>query len=374
MARELIGLALVAALAIGLGCGGKRGVGGAGGGRTAPSLPAANPEALRHFEAGLRALKLGGPEAHEKARPRLERAVAIDANLWEAHHNLGVIAFAGGDDAAAVSAFSSALEINPAHRPSRLARAEAHRRLGARGKARADYRSAIEDDKSDALAYARLASLHREAGEHDKGLAVIRQALVEIGAAPAIYVEQGLLYLAQGKEGLAELVLLKAAELNKKEPSIHNALALVSLARGNAQEAFNRFDVASSLDPDYLDARFNRAAVLMDAGDHEGARKELSVIVGKRPDDLEARVALGVAHRGLGEYDRARDLWERVVDGAPRGSPIAGDALWNLAVLEMDFVKDVKKAARALERYQRGAGRNHPRRAKARERLKELES
>ena len=50
--------------------------------------------------------------------------------MWEAWHNLGAVRFADGDDDAAVSAFGKALALNPAHRPSLLGRAEAHRRAG----------------------------------------------------------------------------------------------------------------------------------------------------------------------------------------------------------------------------------------------------
>lgn len=364
------GLFFVGLLA--LGCGGSSSVRNGDGTIKAPVLPAADPAALRHFDRGVRAIKLGGPEAYVKARPRFEKAAATDKNLWEAQHNIGVIAFAEGDDEAAAAAFSAALEINPAHLPTRLARAEVYRRLGKYGEARADYRAVIDADPDSARAYARLASLHRETKDYQKGIDVIREALVEIGGAPEIYVEQGLLYLAQGRDGLAELVLLKAVELNKKEPAIYNALALVSFARGKDQEAFNYFDTASNLDPDFLDARFNRASVLMDSGNYAGAKEELSYIVSKRPDDLEAQVALGVAHRGLGEYDRAREIWEEVVDRARRRSRLAGDALWNLAILEMDFIKDYKKAAAAFARYKRGANRRHPKRKAADERMAEL--
>ena len=364
---------LILALAFACACGGTRKTGGTGPGNEAPVLPPADPAALRHFDRGLRAIKLGGPEAYDKAKPRFEKAVGADKNMWEAHHNLGVISFAEGDDEAAVAAFTAALEINPVHVTTRLARAEANRRLGKKGDARDDYEKAIKSDPNNARAYARLASLHRSNKDYSDGLDTIRKALVEIGQAPEIYVEQGLLYLAQGRDGLAELVLLKAVELNKKEPAIYNALALVSMARGKDQLAFNYFETASNLDPDYLDARFNRASVFMDSGNYAGAKEELSYIVSKRADDLEARIALGVAHRGLAEYDQARKVWEGVVDSARRRSRLAGDALWNLAVLEMDFVKNEKKAAKALRRYKSGAGRKHAKRKAANERLEELE-
>lgn len=116
----------------------------------------------------------------------------------------------------------------------------------------------------------------------------------------------------------------------------------------------------------------DRSSILIDAGDYGRARTELEAVVAKRPDDLGAKVALGVAHRGLGDLERARALWDDVVRAAPRKSPVRADALFNLAILEMDFAMDEKKAAAALDRYLQESPRAHPRRQEAEERKKDL--
>lgn len=345
-----------------------------------PKLPPVKPEAMREFEAGMRALRLAGSEpdaaALGKARERLQRAAELDGKLWEAWHNLGVIRFQEGDDDAAVDAFSRALDINPAHLESVLARAEAHRRAGHGKQARGDYETVVarspDDSPMKRNGTARLASQLREANQYDDAIAVIRETLRTAGANAKVYVELGMVYMAQGRGDLAELVLTKAVELDPREPSIYNALALLDLGRGRSHEAFNRFDHATSLDPSYMDARFNKASVLLDAGDFGRAKDELLAVVGKNPDDVGARVALGVAHRGLGEYDQARAQWERVVERAPRRSRARGDALYNLAILSMSFLENDKGAAGLLERYLNEAPANHPKRKEAEEKKKEL--
>lgn len=346
----------------------------------AVKLPPVNPAALRDFEAGMRALRLAGerptPEAYAKARERLRAAVQSDSKLWEAWHNLGVIQYREGDDEDAVESFGKALEINPAHFESQLARAEAHRRAGRTERARRDYENAIARTPDDSAvkrnATARLASLLREDKKYDDAIKVIRHTLRTAGANAKVYVELGMVYMAQGRDELAELVLAKAVELDAKEPSIYNAQALLALAHGKSQEAFDRFDYATSLDPNYLDARFNKASVLISVGDFARARTELAAVVEKNPDDLNARVALGVAHRGVGEHDKAREQWEQVIEQAPRRSRVRGDALFNLAVLQMNFLENEKAAAAALSRYLEEAPRKHPKRKAAEQRKKEL--
>ena len=127
------------------------------------------------------------------------------------------------------------------------------------------------------------------------------------------YTELGQVYIAQKRFDLAQLVLAKAVELDAKDPAIYNAFAVLALRQGKAQEAFERFDQAVSLDPTYIDARFNKAAVLLDAGDFTRAKTELTTIVDKRPDDFAAFVALGVAQRGLKDFPGAKATWERVI-------------------------------------------------------------
>lgn len=344
-------------------------------------LPPVKPEAMRAFEAGMRALRLARKrptaDAYAKAKERLTEAVELDGKLWEAWHNLGVVHYRTGDDEPAVEAFTNSLKINAGHLPTRMARAEANRRRGKYKAARKDYEKIIAqaDESEDALkqnATARLASLLRESRKYKDALKVIRDTLRTSGANAKVYVELGMLYIAQGRDDLADLVLAKAIEINAKEPSIYNAQALLALSRGKSQEAFDRFDYATSLAPNYVDARFNKAKVLIDVGDYARAQKELAKVVELSPDDLDALLALGVAHRGKGEFKKAKVVWDRVVEAAPFRSDIRADALYNLGILQFNFLENEKAAAEAFDLYLKQAPIDHPKRKDAEEKKKEL--
>jgi tetratricopeptide (TPR) repeat protein len=344
-------------------------------GRTAARDPI-NPKAAKEFEGAMRAVRVGGPEAQDTAKTRLKAAVELDPSLWEAWHDLGVIAYKEGDDDAAIDAFGKALKLKPKHTPSLLARAEASRRSGRRKDARADYEAALktteEDDPNRKDAAARLASLLRDAGEFDDAVDVLRDTVRVSGANARIYTELGLIYIAQKRHELAQLVLTKAAELDAKDPAIYNAFAVLALRQGKAQEAFERFDQAVSLDPSYIDARFNKAAVLLDAGDYARAKVELTTIVEKRPDDYAAHVALGVAERGLKDFPEAKKTWDRVIKEAPRRSTPRADAMFNAALLALDYMNDAVGGKAALERYLQEAPVSHAKRQAAEEKRKEL--
>jgi tetratricopeptide (TPR) repeat protein len=384
MRRAALGLARAAALGAALGgallaaCGGSRAVGNIkpGGRAVAAKLDPIKPAAARDFEAAMRALRLGGPEAAETAKARLTSAVKTDGTVWEAWHDLGVIAFGDGDDDTAAEDFGRALAINKAALPSRLGRAEAHRRAGRKKEARADYeailRETAEDDPLRRDAAARLASLLRDGGDFDDAVEVLRDTVRLSGVNAHIYTELGLIYIDQKRLDLAQLVLAKALELDAKDPAIYNALAILALRQNKAQEAFERFDHAASLDATYIDARFNKASVLLDAGDFARAKTELTAIIEKRPDDLAAQVALGVALRGLKDYVAAKATWDKVVKDGSRRSASRADAIFDLAILKIDFTEDVPGGKADLDRYLQEAPPGHAKRQAAEEKRKEL--
>jgi tetratricopeptide (TPR) repeat protein len=347
-----------------------------GGGRAAQVREPVKPSAMKAFDAAMRAIRLGGPEAAETARARLRAALKEDGSIWEAWYDLGVIAWQEGEDDEAIEDFTKALKGNGEHTQSLLARAEANRRAGHKKDAKADYQAALkqmsEDDPNRKDAAPRLASLLRDSGEYDDAVEILRETVRVSGASARIYTELGQIYIAQKRLELAQLVLAKALEIDAKDPAVYNALALLAQKQGKSQEAFERFDQAASLDPNYLDARFNKASVLLDAGDYARAKVELAAIVEKRPDDYAAQVSLGVAHRGLKELAEAKKVWQRVIKEAPKRSTVRADAMWNLANLEIDFMEDPAGGKAELERYLQEAPTSHAKRQDVENKCKEV--
>jgi tetratricopeptide (TPR) repeat protein len=91
-------------------------------------------------------------------------------------------------------------------------------------------------------------------------------------------------------------------------------------------------------------------------------------VVEQDETDLDAWIALGVAYRGQGKYDKAKTTWESVLAAAPNQP----DALYDLGVLAMDFTRDEETARKHLARYLHVAPEDHPKRKDAEGRLKEL--
>ncbi len=348
----------------------------AGKGKTEKQHDKISSSASKAFESGLRALRVGGPDSYDTAKGRFKDALKEDGSIWEAWYDLGVIAWKNGDDDEAIDDFTKALAINAGHTQSLLARAEAHRRAGHRDKAQADYETALkgmeDDDPNRRDGAARLASLFRDSGKYDEAVAVIRDTVRLSGTNAKIYTELAEVYIAQKRFELAQLLLAKAVDADPKDPAIYNALAVLAQRQGKSQEAFLRFDKAADLDPNYIDARFNKASVLLDAGDYERAKKELTDIVQKRDDDYGAMVSLGVAQRGLKEFPEAKKTWSRVIKDAPKHSAARYDALYDLALLEIDFLQDADSGKADLAKYLQEAPDGHSKHGDAETKCKDI--
>jgi tetratricopeptide (TPR) repeat protein len=339
------------------------------------TLPKVSVEAQAEFNEGLRIMKMGRKH-YKDARPHLTHATEIDSHLFEAWHNLGVLEAALGNYDKSIESFRKALDVQPGSRKTVLAFGETLRRARQSKNAAKLYAKWLDSDPNDSDMRARYGQMLRDAGELEESLEQARvllgqggQGEAAVGKTVIAYNALGLTYYKMGKLDLAETALRKAAELDAKSAFVWNNLGLVAFDRGHDQEAFLHFQKASELDPKYVQARLNKAVVFLDCGDYKRARIELERAVEIDPNDAEAQVALGVASRGDGKLDLARRAYESALDIEPDYPP----ALWNLAILYMDYDKDKVKAKEYFNQFKQVADAADPKRQDADVRLKELQ-
>lgn len=361
----------VALLAFTVGCGHTGGKGA-----EEVKLPPAKPEAVEALKDAARLVRLG-PANLERALDRLKDAVQLDPGLWEAWYDTGYIELSRHHTDEAIAALEKAHAILPTHAPTVEALGQAYAQAGRPGDAAKLLRGWLERQPNAKQANAvrvQLANALRRYNKLDDATEVLRTVLrVEPRSAAALDA-LGMVYEARGQHELADLVLHKALDVDKESKAaadVYNNLGLVALARRRDQEAFADFDQASRLDPSLTVARRNKAMVYLDCGDYARAAEELHGVTRADPTDVEAWNALGVAERGRGNLDAAERAYGKALAADPNG-PGAADALYNLAVLQMDFKKNPDKARARLAQYLKVAAPGHPRRADAEARAREL--
>jgi tetratricopeptide (TPR) repeat protein len=327
-----------------VGCGGA-----SGGGATTTAraeLPPVDPEALRAFQAGVRAMQGDSRAERRRARERFEEAIRIDPNLWEAHFDLGVLQRREGELREAAASFEAARAIQPASGEVLAALAETRYALGERDAAADLLRTYVAQHPESIPVRVALTTLLRERGDHDGALSQAREVLIRDPRNVRALAEIGRIYRAREQYDVAELVIRKAVEI-EDGADLHNDLGLVELARGDTQAAFEEFQRAIALDPRFAPAHLNQGSVLMHAGDYAGAATEYRAVLAVDAGDLDARVALGAALRGQGEHAQARREYEQVLEAAPNHAA----ALFNLAVVLAEFLDERPRARELFVRF-----------------------
>lgn len=340
-----------------------------------PRLPPAKPEAVEALKDAARLVRLG-PGNLERALDRLKDAVTIDPGLWEAWYDTGWIELSRHHTDEAIAALEKAQSILPTHAPTAQALAQAYAQSNRPGDAAKTLRAFLDKQPNAKEANAvrvQLANAQRRANKLDEATETLRTVLrVEPRSAPALSA-LGMVYEARGQHELADSVLHRALDIDKESKAaadVYNNLGLVALARRRDQ-AFADFDSASRIDPTLTVARRNKAMVYLDCGDYARAAEELRAVTHADPTDVEAWIALGVAERGEGKFAEAQRAYEKALAADPNG-PGAADALYNLGVLQMDFLKQPQKARARFDEYMKKATAGHPRHADAEARLREL--
>lgn len=331
---------------------------------TAVALPPANPVAVGKMVQGVQAAKNG---QRGRAASLLREAITVDANLWEARYDLGVVLAGGGDLAGAEDQLSAAAKLAPDSQEVAQALAETRRRRGEH-KAAADGLADFVQGHPDAIdARTLYMAALRESGQLDKAIAEGREVLVRKPSDATALAELALSHLAKGEKEAAGLLAKQALDSNPNSAVAHRATGLLDLSNGDDAEAFAEFRKASQADPHDTTSRLNMGVVLLKAGAYAKAEEQYRQILAVSADDVEAQVGLSAALRGQADaqhpqkLDEARSLLDKVLAGDSHNT----SAEFNLGVLYADFLKRPADGAPFFRRFLADAPSDHPLRGDA---------
>ncbi len=343
-------------------CGGSRAV--------APAVPVATqrvpakPAAVGKMVEGVQAAKEG---QRDRAVLALRDAVALDAKLWEARFDLGVLLANTGDLAGSESELSAAAKLAPEAQEVAVALGEVRRRRGENGLAADGLTDFVRSHPNAIEARTLYVASLRDSGQLDKAISEAREVLLRKPGDATALAELSLAHLAKGEKEAAELLAKQALEANRNSAVSHRALGLLSLAKGDDAVAFAEFRKASQSDPADTTSRLNMGVVLLRAGAYTKAEEQYREILKVSPDDRAAEVGLAAALRGATDaqhkdrVEEARTLLERVLASDAHDT----SALFNMGVLYADFLKKPSEAAPYFKRFLSDAPGDHPLRAEA---------
>ncbi|MDP9037557.1 MAG: tetratricopeptide repeat protein [Myxococcota bacterium] len=323
-----------------------------------------NPLGIARMAQGVKAARDGQPE---RAVSLLREAIGLNGSLWEARYDLGILLADAGDLAGAEGELGSAAQMGTDSQDVALALAEVRQRRG-EAKLAADGLTDFVTKHPHAIEAKTLyVAALRESGQLDKAVAEARELLIRRPADPTASAELALCHLARGEKTAAGLLAKQALESNPNSAVAHRVMGLLDLANGDDAEAFVEFRKAAQSDPQDTTSRLNMGVVLLHAGAYTRAEEQYREILVVSPEDVEAQVGLAAALRGAGDpqhsqrFGEARVILERVLATHPHETR----ALFNLGVLEADFLKRPAAAAAYFKRFLADAPSDHPLRAEA---------
>jgi cytochrome c-type biogenesis protein CcmH/NrfG len=112
----------------------------------------------------------------------------------------------------------------------------------------------------------------------------------------------------------------------------------------------------------------NRGSVLLKAGDFAAAERAYREALQAERGSVPAEIGLAIALRGQNKHKEARELYERVLSVEP--THLA--ALYDLAVLQADFLEQRSEAAPLFEKFLSLAPASDSHRASAQRYLEDI--
>lgn len=230
--------------------------------------------------------------------------IARNPGCWMAHNNLGSYYLTVGDNTAAATQFSAALDLRPKN-------AESHSNLGSAllaqnlfQQALEQYRLALELNPALADAQNNYATAAYRLGRTSDALDHYRRA---IALNPDYADARGnlgylLVQLGQPQAGLKHL--LRARRVDPGSPDIQDNLGSAYFALGRVDDAIVSYETALRLRPGFDIARINLGNALLRIGRTADAIAQYETVLHDNPANVGARVNLGNA---LGQAGRLRD-------------------------------------------------------------------
>jgi tetratricopeptide (TPR) repeat protein len=270
----------------------------------------------------------------------LRRAIELDPRMVEARFNLVLLHYHAADFAAARAELEKVLQLDPQYASARAMRGVLLLRDGQSAEGRAELDAAVLTDPYNPIANAELAALAYAAGSNDEAIRLGRLALLIDSDNVNAYVAIAMAYRRMGSANLSKLVCYNAIGMSPKAAPIYNILGLLALDEDQVKIAIGQFEKAVEFEPDFVEARMNLGAVMLNYGDFAGALQHFEAVLKLQPDNLDATLSLAVVHRGLGKYPEAAAGYEKVL----RLRPGNLGALYNRCILFQEYMSEYEKA------------------------------
>ena len=281
---------------------------GAPSARHLEARPRADPkDRIGVYNLFLRARRTFTEGRTEEAIADVQRALAVDAEVVEAHRLQGELHLASRRPAAASESFRAALALDAEDRPSALGLAVAASQLGRLEEAEAGLERLRQTDPGSTAALQGLADVWMLRGQLDRAEAALQEALRKGADRPAVLLRLADCYLEMKRPGDAERAVREALDARPEAPGAHRLLGRVWESRHEPARAMTEYEVELSRRPHDAGAGLRLGRLLLEAGRPAEAAVRLRAAVEADPGLDEAYPYLARAQLDVGDLPGARE-------------------------------------------------------------------
>jgi tetratricopeptide (TPR) repeat protein len=139
---------------------------------------------------------------------------------------------------------------------------------------------------------------------------------------------------------LAALTCSQAIRKNPKYAPVHNTFGLIHVELGNINNAVQEFKAAAAIDPGFVEAQMNFAAVNLSFRGYKNAEEAYRQVLKMRPNDFEAHLGLALALRGqITDQNLPAQVKETqtLLDRAKQIAPDRPETYYNEGILTQEY-------------------------------------
>lgn len=288
-------------------------------------------------------------ERVEEAMTKVQRVLAEDPGILEAHFILGNLFVKQEDWDGAIGAYREALSLDPEYKSAILGLADAYRLADRLDEAAAGYRRLLELDPNDNQAFYHLAEIHAAREEYEAALEVLA-GLEATGEerAPAHNLK-GECLLSLGRLDEAEAEFRLALEMDDLLSDAWFNLALLFEERGDGSRAIEAYETRLEMAPKDFRSHFNVAKLYGALGDQDRMEASFRAAIGHNDEFAVGHLYLAKALLDRGELPEAEETALRGLalepepEMAPLGHLVLAD-IYNRQGRTAEAEREVRRA------------------------------
>lgn len=290
--------------------------------------------------------KAGAPD-YAALEKQFRDVVRTDPSFSEAYYNLGVIAEKQNKPDEAMKDYQDALKANAKFAPAAQNQAVLLVAQGKDDEAVKLLEQFIKDEPAAAGPKVQLAQLYQARKRYDDAENQCRAALQREPKNLPAFETLAMVYVDDGNRPMAKLVAARGFKVDDKSAALHYTIGRIYLQENKIPEAVAEMKAALAARPSFRPARVDLAEVSLQYRDFGNAKTYFGDLVKADNKDEPSWIGLGIANKGLGQYEDAKAAYNMVLAGDPKNSV----ALLDMAILYHRHLNDFANAVKYYQAY-----------------------